>query len=128
MDFTYKTYEETLYCIDFSTISINFIRICRDFPVNSKVITCNAYLFFSCNIYMCIQSENYGDFRQCVIPITITCTLQGTPCNTGIPHTFYGGNICSVQYLSRPMRLQRTCMSLSFSKPWNEKIDTDTNI
>ena len=45
--FTYKTYGETLYCIDFPTISINFIRICGDFPVNSKVIRCNAYLFFS---------------------------------------------------------------------------------
>ena len=58
--FTYKTYGETLYCIDFLTISNNFIRICRDFPANSKVITCNAYLFFSCNNYMCTQSENYG--------------------------------------------------------------------
>ena len=57
--------------------------------------TNNAYLFLSCNIYMCIQSENYGDFRQCVIPVTITSTLQGTPCNTGISHTFYGENICS---------------------------------
>ena len=27
-----------MYCIDFPTISINFIRICRDFPVNSKMI------------------------------------------------------------------------------------------
>ena len=32
----------------------------------------------------------------CVIPVTITCTLQGVNCDTGIPHTFYGGNICSV--------------------------------
>ena len=37
--FTYNTYGETLYCIDFPTISINFIRICRDFPVTFKVIT-----------------------------------------------------------------------------------------
>ena len=40
--------------------------------------------------------RNYGDFRLCVIPVTITCTLQGTLCDTGIPHTFYGQNICSV--------------------------------
>jgi hypothetical protein len=40
--------------------------------------------------------RNYGDFRQCVIPIPITCILQGTPCDTGIPYTFYGENICSV--------------------------------
>ena len=32
------------------------------------------WLFFSCNIYMCIQSENYGDFRH-------TCK----PCNSEIP-------------------------------------------
>ena len=35
-------------------------------------------------------------FRQHVIPIIITCILQGTLCNTGIPRTFYGGKICSV--------------------------------
>jgi hypothetical protein len=34
--FTYKTYGENLYCIDFPTISINFIRICGDFPVTLK--------------------------------------------------------------------------------------------
>ena len=45
---------------------------------------------------MCTQSENYGDFRQFVIPVTITFTLQGTLCNKGVPHTFYGDNICSV--------------------------------
>ena len=93
--FTYKTYGETLYFIDFPTISITFIRICRDSPVKSKVITCNACIFFSCNIYMCTQSENYGDFRQDVSPAKITCTLQGTPSDTGILHILYGGNICS---------------------------------
>ena len=31
-----------------------------------------------------------------VIPMIITCMLQGTLCDTGIPRTFYGGNICSV--------------------------------
>ena len=30
------------------------------------------------------------------IPIMITCMLQGTLCDRGIPRTFYGGNICSV--------------------------------
>ena len=30
------------------------------------------------------------------IPMIITCLLQGTPCNTGIPRTFYGGKIRSV--------------------------------
>ena len=31
-----------------------------------------------------------------VIPMIITCMLQGTLCDTGIPCTFYGENICSV--------------------------------
>ena len=31
-----------------------------------------------------------------VIPMIITCMLQGTLCDKGIPCTFYGGNICSV--------------------------------
>ena len=52
--FTYKTYGETLYCIDFPTIKINIIRICGDFHVNSKVITCNAYLFFFHAISTCV--------------------------------------------------------------------------
>ena len=62
--FTYKTYGETLYCIDFPTISINFIRICGDFPVNSKVITCNAKLFFFMQYLLVPKVRNYGDFRQ----------------------------------------------------------------
>ena len=31
-----------------------------------------------------------------VIPVIITCTLQGMFCDMGIPRTFYGGKICSV--------------------------------
>ena len=31
-----------------------------------------------------------------VIPMMITCILQGTLCDPGIPRTFYGGKICSV--------------------------------
>ena len=34
------------------------------------------------------------------IPVIIACTLQGIPWDTGYPHTFYGGNICSVVPLS----------------------------
>jgi uncharacterized membrane protein len=33
------------------------------------------------------------------IPMMITCILQGTLCDTGIPCTFYGENICSAVYL-----------------------------
>ena len=66
--FTYKTYGETLYFIDFPTISINFIRICGDFPVNSKLITCNSYIFFNA-ISTCVPGvRNYGNFKQHVIP------------------------------------------------------------
>ena len=36
-----------------------------------------------------------------VFPITITCLLQGTLCDTGIPCTFYGENICSAMYGTR---------------------------
>ena len=56
-----------------------------EFPVKSKVITCKNTYSFSCNIYMCSQSENYGDFRQCVIPVTITCTLQAGAVSTRAP-------------------------------------------
>ena len=31
-----------------------------------------------------------------VIPMIITCTLQGMLCDMGIPRIFYGGKICSV--------------------------------
>ena len=31
------------------------------------------------------------------IPMIITCLLQGILCDTGIPRTFYGGKICSVE-------------------------------
>ena len=31
-----------------------------------------------------------------VIPVIVTCTLQGMFCDMGIPRTFYGGKICSV--------------------------------
>ena len=32
------------------------------------------------------------------IRMIITCLLQGTLCDTGIPRTFYGGKICSVVF------------------------------
>ena len=34
------------------------------------------------------------------IPMIITCLLQGTLCDTGIPRTFYGGKICSVKEIT----------------------------
>ena len=73
-------------------------KICGDFPVNSKLITCKSYIFFNA-ISTCVPKvRNYGDFRQHVIPTIITCMLRGTPCDTGFTRNFYRGNICSVQY------------------------------
>ena len=43
-----------------------------------------------------LKWEIMGNSDIHVIPITITCLLQGTLCDTGIPCTFYGENICSV--------------------------------
>ena len=36
------------------------------------------------------------DFRQHLIPVINTCTLQGTLWDTGFPCTFSGGKKCSV--------------------------------
>ena len=44
------------------------------------------------------------------IPVTITCTLQGTLCNTGIPCTFYGGNICNVHILQSILLFKRNLL------------------
>ena len=55
----------------------------------------HTYFFHA--ISTCVPKvRNYGDFRQHVIPVTITCMLRGTPCYTGISYTFYRGKICSV--------------------------------
>ena len=43
-----------------------------------------------------LKWEIMGISDMHVIPMIITCMLQGTLCDTGIPCTFYGGNICSV--------------------------------
>ena len=70
-------------------------KICGDIPVNSKLITCKSYIFFNA-ISTCVpEVRNYGDFRQHVIPMIITCMLRGTPCDTGFSRNFYRGNICS---------------------------------
>ena len=43
-----------------------------------------------------LKWETMGISGIHVIPVIITCILQGMFCNTGIPRTFYGGKICSV--------------------------------
>ena len=47
-----------------------------------------------------------------VIPMIITCMLQGTLCDMGIPRTFYGGNICSVDQKSRQHVLRAYCLNI----------------
>ena len=54
-----------------------------------------------------------GIFRQHVIPMIITCMLQGTLCDTGIPRTFYGGNICSVC---------TRCLNTTKALVWSKKL------
>ena len=44
-----------------------------------------------------LKWETMGISGILAIPMIITCLLQGTLCDMGIPRTFYGGNICSVQ-------------------------------
>ena len=54
------------------------------------ISTLNYDFFFKFPYNFC------GDFRLPVIPVKFICILRGTPCNTGIPYTFYRGKICSV--------------------------------
>ena len=42
--------------------------ICGDFPVNYKLITCKAYILFTCNIYLCIYSEKLWGFQATCNP------------------------------------------------------------
>ena len=81
--FTYKTYGETLYCIDFPTISINFIRICGDFPVTFKVITCNAYLFFFIQYLLVYISEKLWGFQTMCNPHPNYMHITGYPVRHG---------------------------------------------
>ena len=53
-----------------------------------------------------------------VIPMIITYMLQGTLCDTGIPRTFYGGNICSVHRVLRADDNQNYLNILCITIPW----------
>ena len=90
LHFCYQKYLQWLFVVS---------RKCKnlqDLPVNSKLITCKAYIYFSA-ISTCISKLRiYGDFRQHVIPTVIMCLLRGTPCYTGFSYNFHGENICSV--------------------------------
>ena len=59
------------------------------------------------------------------IPMIITCLLQGTLCDTGIPRTFYGGKICSVPMLiiSCQKSLKRDLPPKKFHNPSDINVD-----
>ena len=74
-------------------------NICRDSIVIFKLIACKVYIFFPLQfLHAYLKWEIMGISDIHVFPITITCLLQGTLCDTGIPCTFYGENICSVPH------------------------------
>ena len=65
------------------------------------ISTLNYDFFFKFPCNFC------GDFRQHVIPMIITCMLQGTPCDTGFPCTLYGEIFCSLVFLPIKITLKR---------------------
>ena len=82
---------ETLCCIDFPTISINFIRIGGDFPVNSKVITCNAYLFFFHAISTCVpKAKIMGVSDNVQSPSQLHAHYRVPLATRGFPTLFMG--------------------------------------
>ena len=73
-----------------------FGDILQGFPVNFKLIACKVYIFFPLQfLHAYLKWEIMGITGIPAIPMMITCMLQGTLCDTGIPCTFYGGNVCS---------------------------------
>ena len=55
------------------------------------------HIFLMQYLHACLKWETMGISGIPAIPMIITCLLQGTLCDTGIPRTFCGGKICSVQ-------------------------------
>ena len=52
-----------------------------------------------CGLLISTLPYNFcGDFRIPAIPIKFICVLQGTLCDTGIPHTLYRGKIYIVLF------------------------------
>ena len=73
-------------------------------PVNFDVNTLCGLLISTLDydFFLKFPHNFWGDFRIPAIPIKCKCILQGTLCDTGIPHTFYRGKICSVDQLTPP--------------------------
>ena len=56
-----------------------------------------AYILFKA-ISTCVPKvRNYADFRHTCNPHDNYMLITGYTCDTGIPRTFYGGKICSVE-------------------------------
>ena len=56
-----------------------------------KLITCKLYIFFPLQyLHAYLKCESMGITGMHAIPMMITCMLQGTLCDKGIPCTFYG--------------------------------------
>ena len=113
--FTYKTYGETLYCIDFPTISINFIRICGDFPVTFKVITCNAYLFFFIQYLLVYISEKLWGFQTMCNPHPNYMHITGYPVRHGDSLQFLWGKHLQCSLLGIKKKDYRQIMTSSAS-------------
>ena len=67
-------------------------------PVIFEVNTLCGLLIYTLNYFIFSNFLIIFTGIACIpaIPVIITCTLQGTICDTGFPRTFYGGKICSV--------------------------------
>ena len=62
-----------------------------------------------------------------VFPITITCLLQGTLCDTGIPCTFYGENICSVVFAQKNPESFHYSNEKANKSPFRRKLSNKLN-
>ena len=93
----YRDFAGKLECGDFKFMGIACIpAIPVIFEVNyKKVWTFNIYFFIKIFSNFLIIFAGISGVH--VIPVIITCTLQGTFCNPGIPCFFHGGKICSVE-------------------------------
>ena len=90
----YRDFAGKSECRDFKFMGIACIpAIPVIFEVNHKKVW-TFYIYSSLKFFK-FPYNFCRDFRRTCIPVIITCTLQGTFCNTGIPCTFYGGKICS---------------------------------
>ena len=73
-------------------------RFCGDFPVNSKLITYKAYMFFPCNIYLCTCSENLWGLQATCNPCHNYVLVTGYPLLHGVFLHFLWGKHLQCMY------------------------------